>query len=689
MQLGDVVFYFPLGASVLALVYVWYLASYVKKMDPGNERMREIGGLIREGAFAFMRREYTVVSYLIVVMAVLLYFSPLLNGEELLWQMPVAFIFGTICSGCAGWIGMNTATLANTRTAQAAHKSMGRALDVAFSGGATMGMAVVGMVLFGLTITYKFLGLHAIDAYSMGASIIALFARVGGGIYTKGADMGADLVGKVEANIPEDDPRNPAVIADNVGDNVGDVAGLGADLEESYIASTISGMVLIAGILHIGNITEDIAQKLIALPLLIAASGIIACIAAAFFVKMTVEGKPQKALMNGTYVAAALTGIATFFIVQQLNVTSEALNIVNPLGPFFAVLSGLFAGVAVGFTSEYYTSNHFKPVKQLAEACQSGPAITVTTGLALGMESTFLPVIVLSLAILVSYKMAGLYGISLAALGMLSFTGMTVAVDAYGPVADNAGGIAEMAKLDPKVREITDHLDAVGNTTAAIGKGFAIGSAAFASMGLFAAYTQVSGLTENVHLVSIVNPVVVVGLFIGGMLPYLFSALLIKGVSEAAYGMIQEVRRQFKEIPGLLEGTALPDSARCVDISTRVSLRTMVLPGVIAVASPLLMGYLMGTAALGGFLVGALVTGLQIAIQCGNSGGAMDNAKKYIEEGHFGGKGTPTHAAAVVGDTVGDPLKDTVGPSIDILIKLMSIIAVVFAAVFPALPFFM
>lgn len=664
----------PAFAGILALLFVAYLSWDILRREQGNERMIQISKLVQEGAQAFLRREYVYVSLFVVVIAALIAVSPYISDVQLGWRTSVAFVIGSLVSALAGYIGMSIATRANARTSNAAMTSgLKGALSVAVAGGAVMGMGVVGLALLGLVIVYTiFQGEPTIvNGYAMGASLVALFARSGGGIYTKGADMGADLVGKVEANIPEDDPRNPAVIADNVGDNVGDVAGLGADLLESYVESMIASIAIAAGL---GLMSLQM------LPLQIAAAGIIASMIGVIYVRLAARNNPQAALMNGTYISAILTAVATYFIVKANGTafTDSTGATYSVLGPFYATLAGVISGVIVGLTSEYFTSASYKPVQKLAEESQSGPALTVTGGISLGMASTAVPVLVLVAAVLVSVKVAGIYGVAMAAFGMLATTGMVVAVDSYGPIADNAGGIAEMAKLDPEVRKITDNLDAVGNTTAAIGKGFAIGSAAFAAMGLLVAYMHSVGL----EAADIKDPFVLVGLILGGMLPYFFSSMLFKAVSSAAFKMIEEVRRQFKEIKGLMEGEVLPDSATCVDISTRGAINGMLVPGTMAILAPVLVGLILGKAALAGLLVGALVSGLVLGIQMANAGGAMDNAKKYIEEGHFGGKGSETHKAAVIGDTVGDPLKDTVGPSINILIKLMSVISLVLAPLF-------
>ncbi len=697
--MGDAGIWVAFGSGIVALLFVVYLASYTMKQDPGNERMQKISSLVQAGAKAFLKREYTYVFTFVIIIAVLIALSPAIWSKvfpnkppiDLNWKTSLCFVGGALMSALAGYIGMSIATRSNARTTEAARaKGITGALDVAVSGGAVMGMSVVGLALAGLCIVYLiFRDPVYINGYAMGASLVALFARSGGGIFTKGADMGADLVGKVEAGIPEDDPRNPAVIADNVGDNVGDVAGLGADLLESYVEAIIAS-IAIAFSLTIAHkagsiqtyINADQYSRLLMIPFLIAAAGIFSSILGIMFVKIGGGKNPQSALMNGTYIAAGLTIIASWFIVNRIGLPFEGpFGSYGKMGPFWANVAGIISGIIVGFTSEYFTSSHYKPVRNLAESSQSGPAITVTGGMAVGMMSTTIPVIILAAAIIVAYKLSGMYGIALASLGMLATTGMIVSVDSYGPVADNAGGIAEMAELDKSVRGITDKLDSVGNTTAAIGKGFAIGSAAFAALSLVTAFIGSAKLLG----VELTDPRVMAGLLIGGMLPFLFSSLLFGAVSKCAFQMIAEVRRQFREIPGLMEGKADPDPETCVDISTRSAIKGMLLPGIIAILAPVVVGFVLSPAGLAGMLIGALVVGVMLGIQMANSGGAMDNAKKYIEEGNFGGKGSEAHKAAVVGDTVGDPLKDTVGPSINILIKLMAVISLVLAPLFIAL----
>ena len=642
--------------GLLGLLFAIMLRLHVIKQDPGNQKMREIADAIAEGARAFLTSEYRILIVFVALLFIVIGFG---TGS---WVTAGCFLVGSFFSTAAGYLGMSAAIRANCRTANAARTSgMRSALALAFSGGSVMGMAVVGLGLMGVGALYMITrDVSVLSGFSLGASSIALFARVGGGIYTTAADVGADLVGKVEAGIPEDDPRNPAVIADNVGDNVGDVAGMGADLFESYVGSLISALTL-------GLVFYQ--ESGIIFPLLLSACGIAASIIGTLLVKAIGGTDPHKALKTGEYSATALVVIAALALSRTF------------FGNYLAaltVITGLFVGVLIGFVTEIYTSGDYRFVKKVAGQSETGSATTIISGLAVGMQSTAVPILLVCIGILISNRLMGLYGIALAAVGMLSTTGITVAIDAYGPIADNAGGIAEMAGLDKSVREITDKLDSVGNTTAAIGKGFAIGSAALTALALFVSYAEAVKLTT----IDILNAHVIVGLFIGGMLTFLFSAMTMESVSKAAHQMIEEVRRQFRENPQILQGNARPDYASCVSISTTAALREMFLPGLMAVLAPLATGIILGPDALGGLLTGSLVTGVLMAIFMSNSGGAWDNAKKYIEEGNHGGKGSTAHKAAVVGDTVGDPFKDTSGPSINILIKLMTIVSLVFAPLF-------
>ncbi len=643
-------------SGIIALLYAMILARRVLSEKEGNEVMKQLSLSIEKGAMTFLKREYSfLIIFVIIVSFLIIWVRGSITG--------FSFILGALCSALAGFIGMKIATKSNARTTFAAQESgLSKALKIAFSGGAVMGLTVAGFGLIGLGILYYlFDDPNLINGFALGASSIALFARVGGGIYTKAADVGADLVGKIEAGIPEDDPRNPAVIADNVGDNVGDVAGMGADLFESFVGSIISCMIL--GSLLFNSINYIIY------PLILVACGVLSVIIATFFVSPKDNSNIHKALNMGTYVSGILVIISSLILSYIL---------FGNLSIFFATVSGLIAGVAIGFFTQYYTSYDYSPVKKISESSLTGAATTIIEGFALGLKSTALPVAVISLSIYLSNYFAGFYGISVAAVGMLSIVGMTVSVDSYGPIADNAGGIAEMAGLKPEVREITDSLDAVGNTTAAIGKGFAIGSAALTALALFSAYAS----SVNLTIISITDPMVMIGIFIGGILPFLFASMTIEAVGKTASLMVSEVRRQFKEIPGLKEGTAKPEPEKCIDISTKGALKEMIVPGLLAIIMPVLVGIVFGPEALGGLLLGSVVIGVFLAIMMANSGGAWDNAKKYIEKGNYGGKNSPAHQAGVIGDTVGDPFKDTAGPSMNILIKVMSIVSLVFIPLF-------
>ncbi len=662
--------------SVVGLLFVWYLAKKILSMDEGTEKMKQISELIHRGAMAFLKREYKTIAYFVFVLAIIIFFA-------IAKETAIAFIVGALCSITAGYIGMMIATKSNARTAQAAIKSFNDALGVAFPGGAVMGISVASLGLLGLSVMFVLFILVArshqqdlvnqivsatklIVGFSMGASSVALFARVGGGIYTKAADVGADLVGKIEAGIPEDDPRNPAVIADNVGDNVGDVAGMGADLYESYVGAIISGLVIAAA----PNPVIDI--KGVMLVLLLSSWGIISSIIGVFFVKTKLNEDPQVTLNKSMVSSVVLFTIGAFLLTKVWY---------GDIFHFWSVVSGLVAGMLVGLVAQYYTSG--KIVKGIARSARTGTATCFIEGMAQAMKSTALPLVAIGIATVLAYKFSGIFGIALSAIGMLALTGTTVAIDAYGPIADNSAGIAQMAHMGPEVRHRAERLDAVGNTTAAVGKGFAIGSAALTALALFTAYAETVGLSvENIRLLNVLDAKVIAGVFIGGIVPFVFCSSTMRAVGRAAYSVVEEVRRQWREIPGLMEGKVLPDSAKCVDITTRGALKEMIAPGVSAVLLPIIVGIVFGKEALGGFLVGSLVTGVPLAIFLANVGGAWDNAKKYIEAGNYGGKGSDTHKAAVVGDTVGDPFKDTAGPSLHVLIKLLSTITLVLAPLF-------
>ena len=650
---SDLFWVVPL-VGLVSLLVVWSYYRSIKKADPGDEKMQEINHAIRTGAFAFIRREYSTVAWVLVIASPILYFALGLAAV-------ITFLVGALLSLLAGLIGMNAATLANVRTAQAAKKGAAEALQIAFPSGAIMGLTVVGLNLVGITVLYLlFPDPELLTGYGLGSSLVALFARFGGGIYTKAADVGADLVGKLEEGIPEDDPRNPAVIADNVGDNVGDVCGMGGDLFESEAEVMVAAMAIGT------TLFATYGAKAIVGPVILFAIGVFASVLGIYYIKIRRSSNIYSAINSGNYVTCALAVLGGFFFTKYY---------LNDLSMFWAVMVGPLAGLLVGLASEYYTSDENKPVRFLASSAQTGAATTIIDGMAIGMKSTVLPILITSGAVLVAYKFGGFYGLALSAVSMLSISGITIAVDAYGPVADNAGGIAEMAGLSDEVREVTDTLDSVGNSMAAVTKGFDISAAALTALSLFAAYASAAKLTT----IDLLSPLVIIGLFIGGVLPFFFSAQAFDAVGRAAGFMIEEVRRQFREIPGLREGNTKPDYARCVDISTRVALKEMVFPSLVALLAPVVVGFTLGTEALAGVLAGSLLTGMLMALFLSNSGGAWDNAKKYIEAGNFGGKNSPAHEAAVIGDTVGDPFKDTAGPSLNILFKLVEIVALMIA----------